>query len=195
MADIIKSATATVDADGNDYVTIDFGVGRDGLHCPPGTGAEIAARLLRPTDALAFRPMGDDLAPLLARLIEAVTDLTVVGVKATPNPLPETVARDDEHWRRTTESHAAYMRNAAEHVTRRDFMAAAATTGLLANGVEGTDDETADRAYRHADAMIDARTREVKPPKFANTSCSQCGASFGPGDSVYSHCDDHRSRT
>ncbi len=28
-------------------------------------------------------------------------------------------------------------------------------------------------------------------PKFTSTSCSQCGKSFGPGDSGFSHCEDH----
>jgi len=28
-------------------------------------------------------------------------------------------------------------------------------------------------------------------PKFQETSCSQCGHTFGPGDSGYSHCDQH----
>ena len=32
-------------------------------------------------------------------------------------------------------------------------------------------------------------------PRFADVSCSQCGASFGPGDSGYSHCADHREPT
>ena len=27
--------------------------------------------------------------------------------------------------------------------------------------------------------------------KFEKTTCSQCGRSFGPGDSGYSHCEDH----
>ena len=27
--------------------------------------------------------------------------------------------------------------------------------------------------------------------KFQNTFCSQCGEEFGPGDSGYSHCQDH----
>ncbi|MEE9159967.1 MAG: hypothetical protein V3U60_16480 [Gammaproteobacteria bacterium] len=27
--------------------------------------------------------------------------------------------------------------------------------------------------------------------KFEQTSCSQCGGEFGPGDSGYSHCQDH----
>ncbi len=31
----------------------------------------------------------------------------------------------------------------------------------------------------------------VCPPKFKVTYCSQCGESFGPGESGYSHCDDH----
>ena len=30
--------------------------------------------------------------------------------------------------------------------------------------------------------------------KFEKTYCSQCGAEFGPGDSGYSHCKDHRAR-
>ena len=29
--------------------------------------------------------------------------------------------------------------------------------------------------------------------KFANTYCSQCGGEFGPGDSGFSHCDQHWS--
>lgn len=28
-------------------------------------------------------------------------------------------------------------------------------------------------------------------PRFAKTYCSQCGQEFGPGDSGYSHCDQH----
>ena len=27
--------------------------------------------------------------------------------------------------------------------------------------------------------------------KFANVSCSQCGREFGPGDSGFSHCENH----
>lgn len=27
--------------------------------------------------------------------------------------------------------------------------------------------------------------------RFENVSCSQCGGSFGPGDSGYSHCSQH----
>jgi hypothetical protein len=30
-------------------------------------------------------------------------------------------------------------------------------------------------------------------PKFETTSCSNCGAEFGPGDSGYSHCFSHLS--
>jgi len=29
-------------------------------------------------------------------------------------------------------------------------------------------------------------------PRFAEVSCSQCGGTFGPGDSGFSHCEDHR---
>lgn len=28
-------------------------------------------------------------------------------------------------------------------------------------------------------------------PRFANVSCSQCGKEFGPGDSGFSHCENH----
>lgn len=28
-------------------------------------------------------------------------------------------------------------------------------------------------------------------PKFDKTHCSQCGGEFGPGDSGFSHCDQH----
>lgn len=28
-------------------------------------------------------------------------------------------------------------------------------------------------------------------PKFQETFCSQCGGAFGPGDSGFSHCDQH----
>lgn len=31
--------------------------------------------------------------------------------------------------------------------------------------------------------------------QFDNTSCSQCGNSFGPGDQGYSHCKDHQKET
>lgn len=30
-------------------------------------------------------------------------------------------------------------------------------------------------------------------PRFPETFCSQCGCSFGPGNSGFSHCQDHRS--
>lgn len=29
-------------------------------------------------------------------------------------------------------------------------------------------------------------------PRFANTSCSQCGGTFGPGNAGFSHCQDHQ---
>jgi hypothetical protein len=34
--------------------------------------------------------------------------------------------------------------------------------------------------------------RETDMANFAETSCSQCGKTFGPGPSGYSHCDQHR---
>lgn len=32
-------------------------------------------------------------------------------------------------------------------------------------------------------------------PKFEATFCSQCGSAFGPGDSGFSHCDQHEGLT
>lgn len=34
-------------------------------------------------------------------------------------------------------------------------------------------------------------TPPITKPRFAQTFCSQCGGSFGPGDSGYSHCEHH----
>ena len=35
----------------------------------------------------------------------------------------------------------------------------------------------------------------LKKPKFEKTYCSQCGGEFGPADSGYSHCHQHRKMT
>lgn len=43
------------------------------------------------------------------------------------------------------------------------------------------------RVLGHLGAEVAAHT----PPKFPETSCSQCGREFGPGDSGFSHCDQH----
>jgi hypothetical protein len=50
-------------------------------------------------------------------------------------------------------------------------------------------------ARQCADAMLAYRRRiqNNAAPRFAETWCSQCGKSFGPGDSGYSHCSDHRT--
>jgi hypothetical protein len=37
----------------------------------------------------------------------------------------------------------------------------------------------------------EARIDEEIAARFALVHCSQCGQSFGPGDSGFSHCDDH----
>lgn len=34
--------------------------------------------------------------------------------------------------------------------------------------------------------------RTIKPARFPQTFCSQCGRNFGPGNSGYSHCKDHK---
>ena len=31
----------------------------------------------------------------------------------------------------------------------------------------------------------------VRSPRFQNVSCSNCGRDFGPGDSGFSHCENH----
>jgi hypothetical protein len=36
-----------------------------------------------------------------------------------------------------------------------------------------------------------SQNEEALMPKFAETFCSQCGRTFGPGDHGYSHCQDH----
>lgn len=38
------------------------------------------------------------------------------------------------------------------------------------------------------------RSIQAKHPRFAATSCSQCGQDTGPGDGGFSHCADHRAR-
>jgi hypothetical protein len=40
------------------------------------------------------------------------------------------------------------------------------------------------KSFYHVTGWFDDRFREV--------TCSQCGCEFGPGDSGYSHCVDHR---
>ncbi|MDC6130803.1 hypothetical protein [Burkholderia gladioli] len=43
--------------------------------------------------------------------------------------------------------------------------------------------------------IAEADQRETAPPspRFAATSCSQCGTALGPGDAGVSHCADHRA--
>jgi len=43
------------------------------------------------------------------------------------------------------------------------------------------------------DRIAFASAGAVRAPRFAKTYCSQCGGEFGPGNSGYSHCEDHRS--
>jgi len=46
-----------------------------------------------------------------------------------------------------------------------------------------------------ADPQIAALHRaQATHPRFAATSCSQCGCDTGPGDAGFSHCVDHRAR-
>jgi hypothetical protein len=47
------------------------------------------------------------------------------------------------------------------------------------------------KARTYIKIMIAERDADNEAPKFAKTYCSQCGGEFGPGDSGYSHCEDH----
>lgn len=51
-----------------------------------------------------------------------------------------------------------------------------------------------DLAQEQALAAV-AKATAVHKHRFENTYCSQCGGEFGPGDSGYSHCADHRKAT
>ena len=43
-------------------------------------------------------------------------------------------------------------------------------------------------------ALLEAlRTAQPLPPRFASTSCSQCGTDLGPGNSGVSSCSDHKA--
>lgn len=46
---------------------------------------------------------------------------------------------------------------------------------------------------REAAALLRRLGASAWRPKFEKVWCSQCGAEFGPRDSGYSHCEDHRS--
>jgi hypothetical protein len=61
------------------------------------------------------------------------------------------------------------------------------------------DDSPARIIYFHeimgkVDAAI-AEAEGVQSPIFTKVYCSQCGGEFGPRDSGYSHCSDHRNAT
>lgn len=45
-----------------------------------------------------------------------------------------------------------------------------------------------DLEHELSELKISAR---ASAPKFQNTSCSNCGRGFGPGDSGFSHCESH----
>ena len=38
------------------------------------------------------------------------------------------------------------------------------------------------------------KKKAVRTPRFPETFCSQCGKGFGPGDSGYSHCHQHKGK-
>ena len=49
--------------------------------------------------------------------------------------------------------------------------------------------ERLQRLAREAEEL--KSVQRIGPPRFPETSCSQCGGSFGPGDHGYSDCRDH----
>lgn len=56
------------------------------------------------------------------------------------------------------------------------------------------DDSPTWAAIRRARSAVEKATGASKP-RFEQVFCSQCGGEFGPGDSGYSHCEDHRKAT
>jgi|688.fasta_scaffold00370_84 hypothetical protein len=75
----------------------------------------------------------------------------------------------------------------------------------LLKALRAIDDAFVDDSHVDADtptgrAIIAARAAVSKAegfakPRFENVFCSQCGGEFGPGNSGYSHCEDHRKAT
>lgn len=51
-----------------------------------------------------------------------------------------------------------------------------------------------DARYTWPDRWEMLRAFIIAHYKFPKTYCSQCGQEFGPGDSGYSHCQDHRNK-
>lgn len=47
------------------------------------------------------------------------------------------------------------------------------------------------KVYPSALHCAPKKEHDFSAPRFPVTSCSQCGSDFGPGDSGYSHCDQH----
>ncbi len=47
-----------------------------------------------------------------------------------------------------------------------------------------------DEAY--ARILMQVAILKAKKTRFAKVYCSQCGQCFGPGESGFSHCNDHR---
>lgn len=78
---------------------------------------------------------------------------------------------------------------------RMKRLAGILTEGIMAVppvGGNESDMQTAGAAARGANASsFDAAQPQVDEAKFSSVSCSQCGRMFGPGNSGYSHCEDH----
>jgi hypothetical protein len=62
--------------------------------------------------------------------------------------------------------------------------------GIYENPAEANDNGGTRDGWEMACREIE---KAVSTPKFAETFCSSCGRSFGPGDHGYSHCEAHRS--
>jgi len=74
-------------------------------------------------------------------------------------PLPDPPLTDDWLEDMKPKILAAFSRLMAEHPTLRDRFAEAVIQGMLASGIELTDDHNARTAYRLADAMLAARKK------------------------------------
>ena len=70
--------------------------------------------------------------------------------------------------------------------------------GAPTGWVRGQDLASANESKRHAmaeaqqlRAEIERLRAQLAEPRVTEVSCSQCGGSFGPGNSGFSHCSEH----
>jgi hypothetical protein len=83
-------------------------------------------------------------------------------------------SQECDKWRTTFEGHG-YLDAAHKAEELQEWFDAKATAEQ-----DGTADEARTAYY------------VTRLPRFKNVSCSNCGGEFGPGDSGFSHCDNHK---